>query len=78
MEISTCTLNDVNEIVDLYEAARPLQTERKMVVWPAFDNAFIEKEIRENRQWKISINHTIVCNWAITFVDKEIWKERDD
>ena len=77
MEIKNCLMTDVAEILSLYEAARNLQIQRQMVVWPAFENSFIEGEIIEKRQWKIIIDDLIACNWAITFEDKEIWGERD-
>lgn len=77
MEIKNCLLGDADEILALYESARNLQTQRKMVIWPYFEKSFIEKEIREERQWKISIDNTIACNWAITFADKEIWGDKD-
>lgn len=77
MEIKECSLNDVNEILSLYEAARNLQIQRQMVVWPAFENSFVEREIIEKRQRKITIDYLIACNWAIGFEDKEIWGEKD-
>jgi hypothetical protein len=77
MEIKNCLLRDANEILSLYEAARNLQTQRKMVVWPSFEKSFIENEIQEKRQWKIIIGNTIVCNWAVTFEDREIWGQKD-
>jgi GNAT superfamily N-acetyltransferase len=77
MEIKNCILKDVNAILELYEAAMQLQTQKKMVVWPKFEKSFIEKEIAEGRQWKLMINGAIACNWAITFNDKEIWASRD-
>ena len=77
MIISNCTVSDIDSIMDLYEAARQLQTERKMVTWPFFDESFIIREINENRQWKITIDDRIACNWAITFVDREIWDQKD-
>jgi GNAT superfamily N-acetyltransferase len=76
-QIENATLIDVDAILQLYEAARQLQTERKMVVWPWFDRTFIQKEVEEKRQWKLLVDQTMVCNWAITFEDKEIWEERD-
>ena len=57
--------------------ARNLQAQRKMVVWPFFDNPFIEREIQEQRQWKILNDNLIACNWTITFKDKEIWGQKD-
>ena len=77
MEIKNCSMSDVNEILMLYETARNLQIQRKMVVWPSFEKSFIEKEIQEGRQWKISSGEVIACNWVITFEDKEIWQEKD-
>ena len=76
MEIKNCTLADTNGILSLYQAARNLQIQRKMVVWPSFEKSFIEKEINEARQWKIVVDDVIACNWAITFEDKEIWGDK--
>nr|WP_068888128.1 GNAT family N-acetyltransferase [Pedobacter panaciterrae] len=78
MEIKNCLITDVVEILSLYEAARNLQIQREMVVWPTFENSFIENEINENRQWKIVEGNLIACNWAITFEDKEIWGKKDN
>jgi ribosomal protein S18 acetylase RimI-like enzyme len=77
MIISNCTRFDTDAILSLYQAARDLQVQKKMVVWPPFERSFIEKEIAEERQWKMTENNVIACNWAITFNDKEIWEERD-
>ena len=77
MEIKNCLMTDANEILLLYEAARNLQTQRKMVIWPSFEKSFIENEINKERQWKLVSENIIACNWSITFDDKEIWGERD-
>ena len=45
--------------------------------WQGFDRALVEKEISENRQWKITIDNEIACVFAITFEDKSIWKEKN-
>jgi ribosomal protein S18 acetylase RimI-like enzyme len=76
-KIESCVRNDVNEILSLYQSARELQTQKGMVVWPFFEKPFIEKEINEQRQWKLVLDNIIACNWAITFEDKEIWEEKD-
>jgi hypothetical protein len=78
MEIKNCVMNDANHVLSLYEAARNLQTQQQMVVWPFFEKAFIEKEIQEQRQWKIMVDNQIACNFTITFEDKEIWGEKDN
>ncbi len=77
MEIKNCSMGDANEILLLYEAARNLQIQRKMVVWPPFAKSFIDDEIQQGRQWEISSGGVIACNWVITFDDKEIWGEKD-
>ena len=71
-------MTDVDDILSLYQVARDLQTEKKMVVWPDFERSFIEKEIQEQRQWKLLTDDIIACNWAITFNDKEIWGEKNN
>src|SRR6187455_710459 len=76
-KIENCLMNDTDDILSLYQSARELQTSKGMVVWPVFEKRFIEKEIKELRQWKLVIENTIACNWAITFSDKEIWEEKD-
>lgn len=78
MAIKNCSLKDADAILALYDAAMDLQTKKKMVVWPKFEKSFIEKEIEEERQFKLMIGNEIACNWAITFEDKEIWGERDN
>ena len=78
VKIINCVLEDSDKILSLYQAARDLQTIKGMVVWPMFEKAFIEKEIKEQRQWKLVIGDIMACNWAITFSDKEIWEEKDD
>jgi hypothetical protein len=78
MEITNCSITDTDTILQLYDAAIQLQTQKNMVVWPKFEKSFVEKEIKEGRQWKLMVNDEIACNWAITFEDKEIWEERDN
>ena len=77
MVIKNCALSDLDSIFELYGAAMKLQTQKNMVVWPRFEKRLVEKEIEEQRQWKLMIDDEIACNWAITFEDKEIWGERD-
>ena len=78
LEIKNSSLADVDSILALYDAAIELQTKKNMVVWPKFERSFVEKEIQDKRQWKITIGNEIACNWSITFEVKEIWGEKDD
>lgn len=77
LSITTCELNDANDILQLYQEARNLQIHKKMVVWPSFNKSFIELEIAEKRQWKLVCNNIIACNWVITFNDRQIWGKKD-
>lgn len=77
MTITNCEPADLNTILRLYAAARALQAERKMVVWPVFESSLMEQEIMENRQWKLVIENDVGCVWATTFTDKDIWEEKD-
>ena len=77
MQIKNCLLSDTHEILSLYEAARSLQMQRKMVVWPFFDKTFIENEINQQRQWKMVADDIIACNWVTSFEDKEIWGDKE-
>ena len=77
MTIENSVPADKGEIFILYEMARIFQKIKCAVLWPEFDNALIEKEIAEKRQWKILINNQIACVWATTFSDPQIWEERE-
>jgi GNAT superfamily N-acetyltransferase len=77
MNIAKCTPADVPAIMNLYQAARDLQTLKKVVVWPYLNEDFILREIAENRQFKIVSGDDMACNWAITYNDKEIWGDKD-
>lgn len=78
MTISNCTIQDIDEIFRLYKIASDFQKGKKEVtVWPDFDRTLVEDEIRENRQWKITIDGEVACVWAITFSDDKIWENSD-
>lgn len=76
--IEKSTLEDLPEIFSRYRDAAAFQrTKKKVVVWPNFDPALVEKEILEGRQWKLVQDNRICCVWAIAFNDPQIWEERD-
>lgn len=77
MTILPCQSADIPDIMALYAAARRLQTDRKMVVWPFLEADFIQREIDHNKQWKAVIDGQIVCNWVVTLEDTDIWEARD-
>ncbi|GGX27971.1 GNAT family N-acetyltransferase [Aquimarina muelleri] len=76
--ITNSTINDIDEIFRLYEIASVYQkAKQKVVVWPAFERKMVEKEIQENRQWKLLLDNKIACVWATTFSDAQIWEEKN-
>lgn len=75
MDISNCTIQDIDEIFRLYKIASDFQRAKEEVtVWPEFDRELVESEIHDNRQWKITIDGEVACVWAITFSDDQIWE----
>lgn len=79
MRIQNCTGNDIEEIFRLYRIAAQYQREKQtVVVWPEFERTLVEREIAENRQWKLIIDQQIACVWATTFSDEQIWEERNE
>ena len=78
MNITYSTIEDIDEIFRLYGIATNYQKDKfPGNVWPQFDQSLIETEIQEQRQFKLVINDTIACVWAITFNDPQIWEEKD-
>jgi len=78
MKIENCETKDIDEIFRLYKIASAYQKAKQtVVVWPVFERQLVEKEIAENRQWKLIINQEVACVWATTFSDEQIWEERN-
>lgn len=78
MKIHHSTPEDIKEIFHLYSLATAYQkTIFPENTWPTFASELVESEIQEERQFKLVIDDQIVCVWAITFSDPQIWEERD-
>ena len=76
MTIKNVTASDIEKIFALYKIASNYQREKKtVIVWPDFDREMVLNEIAENRQFKLLVNNEVVCIWAITFSDEQIWEE---
>ena len=79
MIITNATLMDINTIFELYKIASDYQKNKKtVVVWPEFNRGMVTNEILENRQFKLLIDDTFACVWAITFSDAQIWEKRNE
>ena len=75
MTIKNVTASDIEKIFAFYKIASNYQREKKtVIVWPDFDREMVINEIAENRQFKLIINNEVVCIWAITFSDEQIWE----
>ena len=78
MTINNSTIEDIPEIFRLYRLASTYQKSvNAVVVWGEFEASLIEREIAENRQWKLLIDNKIACVWATTLSDEQIWEERN-
>ena len=76
MTIKNVTDSDIEKIFTLYKIASNYQREKKtVIVWPDFDREMVINEIAENRQFKLLVNNEVVCIWAITFSDEQIWED---
>ena len=79
MTIQNSTIDDIPEIFRLYTLAVEFQ-KRKFPEnhWPEFERDLVAKEVNEKRQFKLIIDQKIVCVWAITYSDPQIWEDADD
>ena len=77
MQIINSSIDDIDTIFTLYDAAVAFQKIKFDRHWLSFDREMVEKEIAENRQWKIMEGDEVACIFAIAYQDPFIWKERD-
>lgn len=77
MQVVPSTLDDIEKIFELYDAAIAYQKTVFNKQWQGFERSLIERELNEQRQWKILIGGEIACIFAIDFNDPLIWKEKD-
>lgn len=78
MKICNSQVQDISTIFELYKIATHFQNKKSVVPWPNFERKLIEKEISENRQWKLIIDDQIACIWATTDSDPQIWGDKNN
>ncbi len=78
MNVYNSQIDDIDRIFELYKIATAFQNEKAMVAWPNFERELVEKEISENRQWKLIIDDQIACVWATTESDPQIWGAKNN
>ena len=78
MRIKNISILDIDQVFNFYKIASKYQkSKNKVVVWPDFNRDMVLTEITENRQFKLLIDNEIVCIWAVTFSDEQIWEEKN-
>jgi RimJ/RimL family protein N-acetyltransferase len=75
--IVNSTLNDIDSIFNLYDAAIAFQKLKFNKYWPRFDRHKVEAEISKKRNFKIIAGDTIAGVFSVTYNDVEIWGEQD-
>ncbi|MEO5889204.1 MAG: GNAT family N-acetyltransferase [Ferruginibacter sp.] len=78
MQIINSKPNDIPAIFKLYDAAIAFQKTKFNKHWQGFDLELVEKEVAENRQYKIVVDDVIACIFAVTFNDALIWGKKDE
>jgi ribosomal protein S18 acetylase RimI-like enzyme len=78
MKIVNGTIRDIETIFTLYDNATAHQKTKFDKHWQGFDRSLIEKEIRENRLWKIMLDGSAVCVFSIAYLDPFIWGQKND
>lgn len=69
--------DDIDSIFSLYDAAVAFQKEKFDKHWEPFRREMVEREIQEERQWKIMMDDNIACIFVTAENDPLIWREKD-
>jgi ribosomal protein S18 acetylase RimI-like enzyme len=78
MQFLQSTPEDLSFIFHLYDAAIEHQKAVSNQHWLPFDQALVEREIAEGRQWKIVIDGQIACVFMVAYNDAAIWGAADE
>lgn len=77
MHIIPSNSSDLVTIFNLYDKAVAFQKTKFDKHWLDFDEAMVQREIDEGRQWKIMEGAEVACIFAIAYEDPFIWKEKN-
>ena len=78
MVIINATRGDLGTIFQLYDEAIEFQKTVFDKHWLGFDEAFVNREIDEQRLWKIVEDGRIACIFSVAYADPVIWGEKSD
>jgi hypothetical protein len=70
--------DDIDLIFYFFDEAIKYQKRNNFELWPTFERALIEKEILENRHWKIVEDGVVVCIFSIQYDDPIIWGQKNN
>ena len=73
MVFANNTIEDIDQIFTLYDAAVAFQKTKFNKHWLPFDREMIMNEIHEHRHFKIIIEDQTACIFSISFDDAIIW-----
>lgn len=76
-EIQKTTLNDWNEILNLFKQAQKLQDQNQYRVWVKIDEKSLQEEIQNGHQYKIVERNTICFLFSVLKKDPLIWKTKE-
>ncbi len=77
MRIEPSEIQDLDPAMALYRAAVDYQRINGYNLWPEFDRALIENEIKEKRHYRIVEGNEIACVFSVVYNDPIIWEEKD-
>jgi ribosomal protein S18 acetylase RimI-like enzyme len=77
VKIEKTTAQDIQDIFKLYDEAIAYQKEVGNNHWLGFETAMIEKEIVEDRHFKVISDKKIISTFCTTISDPLIWKDSD-
>jgi ribosomal protein S18 acetylase RimI-like enzyme len=77
MMIKIANKSDIQDIFSLYDMATAYQKLVFKKQWEGFELSLIEKEIEENRLWKMCMEQQVVCVFSINYNDEIFWGEKD-
>ena len=76
MRFEPATPHDRDRVFELYDEAIAFQKTVFDKHWLGFEPAMVEREIAEDRLWKIVDDGEITCIFSIAFHDPIIWGEQ--
>lgn len=77
IEVVNSKAEDIDTIFEFYDMAIAHQKKVFNKHWQGFSQELVQKELIENRQFKILVDGQVASIFAITFNDPEIWEEKD-